>query len=124
MVNTLSSGSTDTPAYSNPKDAKSPARRAALAIANELRKKLGYPPVDHLYPGLPRNGEHCPITNTVYNDNPELRLKYRVNTRGSAAFVRKLDSLGTMIVWVDLDSDARTFVRKFDKGEAYQDLAR
>jgi hypothetical protein len=44
-------------------------RKAALDKANQVRKRLGKPPVDHLYKGTPNNAFDCPITNTIFADD-------------------------------------------------------
>lgn len=44
-------------------------RNAALRKANQVRKRMGFGPVDHLYPGKPNLTASCPITNTVYDDD-------------------------------------------------------
>lgn len=64
-------------------------REAAKDFANHIRGLLGFGPVDHVYPGKPGDGWSCPITNTIYNDTPEIRDEYMVFTGGNWAFVFK-----------------------------------
>jgi hypothetical protein len=62
----------------------SPARKGvlkgqALRFANKIRKELGLKPVDHLYPGNPNDGNSCPITNTIYDDDLD-KNRFKVDT--------------------------------------------
>lgn len=91
-------------------------KQAALDKANETRARLGKPPVDHLYKGKPGHSNHCPITNTIYDDDLD-RYRYRVRTWDS--------NVARGIVVETEDSEFRVkhsiqslaFVKHFDDGE-------
>lgn len=65
---------------------KEKSLEAALKIANKVRVAIGYPPVDRLYPGVPRNGATCAISETVYDDDVD-REKWAVLTAGGRVTV-------------------------------------
>ena len=86
-------------------------KAAALKVANEVRAMLGYPPVDHLYPGVRCDGANCPITNTIYDDDID-REEYGIST-GSRILIDKKDG-SFQVCYLPLD--ATFFVSHFDGG--------
>lgn len=91
-------------------------KEGALAAANAARAAIGYPPVDHLYPGYRQMATSCPITNTVYDDDID-RTKYYVATGGFGISISE-DVTG----WrakrrqIPISNEAWLFIREFDKG--------
>lgn len=92
-------------------------RKAALSFANKIRKELGKPPVDHLYPGKRGRDLDCPITNTIYNDDADLRKQYLVTTRWGVTRVYPRGYLTEPSVRGKWNEATRKFVGGFDTGQ-------
>ena len=92
-------------------------QRNALRYANKIRRKLGLKPVDHLYQGRRRRSDNCPITNTIYNDDP--LDNYEVLTE--TLYVRVTDNQGHTIIEEVSPPTVIAFVTRFDEG-LYPDL--
>jgi hypothetical protein len=99
------------------------SKKAALDVANLMRVRIGKPPVDHLYPGVPGNAASCPITNTIYDDDID-RNDWNVITGGfGVTAVQMKGARSELIRFHDEWYDAQRFVRYFDAGE-FPDLVK
>lgn len=83
---------------------------AALKLANEIRQQMGYPPVDHLYPGTIANAMSCPITNTIIDDDV---TGWSVETGTGRVLCTNAEG---KIVKQYHDPASRSFVLLFDAG--------
>lgn len=97
-------------------------RRAALQTANKVRKSLGRPPVEYLYKGKRRDGDNCPITNTIYDDDLD-HNQYRIDTDYDEITVEDYAKANDDNTWPEssmifhLSKGAREFVQRFDMGD-------
>lgn len=87
------------------------AREAALNAANAVRANMGYPPVDHLYKGVPCVGDNCPITNTIYDDDIS-RDEWHISTDDAVHVQSCAD--GDNYRLFPLDDDVHLFIGLFD----------
>lgn len=93
--------------------------RSALAKANAVRKTLGKPPVTKLYAGRPNQGNDCPITNTIFDDDLS-RDEYSVFTGYDGIRVwhdENVDDYDTEGYIADeMHTDgSKEFIKKFDE---------
>lgn len=92
---------------------KEDTKKAALNIANRVRKQLGLPPVDHLYKGKPNDPSSCAITNTVYDDDLDRTNTYVRTMFGS---VTATQNGTTASASFSRGSRVADFIRTFDRG--------
>ena len=86
--------------------------KGALDKANQVRKALGYPEVDRLYPGTPSDAYTCAITETIYDDDVDRKL-YRIMTADSISVV----SIHFTPQYYSHSRESRAFIHHFDEGE-------
>jgi len=97
-------------------------RVSALEIANKVRNQLGKPPVDHLYGGIRSDKDRCAITETVYNDDEDLRANFKVETTWDNVNVYPRGNiLGQPVVREGMTANTKRFIKRFDDGR-YPDL--
>lgn len=92
-------------------------KKAALAAANDVRRQLGKPPVDHLYKGNRNKADSCPITNTIYDDDLD-REAYEVTTREEWIIVRARGLHFPALAYYPVPPESRVhqFISSFDHG--------